>query len=48
MDYVARFSKKSPTTNFSKIHPVEAELISADRQTDSNKMRLIGVFCDYM
>jgi hypothetical protein len=35
MDCVARFSKKKfPTSNFSKIHPVEAELISADRQTD--------------
>jgi hypothetical protein len=29
-----RFSKDTPTSNFMKIRPMEAELVHADRQTD--------------
>jgi len=37
-------------SNFTKIHPVAAELIHVDRHTDrqTDMMKLKGVFCDYL
>jgi len=41
-----RFSKNTQISNFSAIHPMEAELLHADRQTDM--MKLMVTFCNFV
>lgn len=35
-------------SNFTKFHPVAAKLIYVDRHTQTDMMKLKGVFCDYV
>jgi hypothetical protein len=46
LNFLDRFLKNPPISNFMKIHPVGAELFHADGQTDM--MKLMVAFCNFV